>query len=69
MREMQKENLFFFSFPSESNFGEARVREKSSEKSYFGAVNAEGRLSYLLLSNDVFGVIVKLCSSDGQSLS
>jgi hypothetical protein len=23
---MQKENLFFFSFPNESNFGEAKVR-------------------------------------------
>jgi len=26
--EMQKENLFFFSFPSASNFGEARVTKK-----------------------------------------
>ena len=66
---MQKENLFFFSFPNESNFGKAKVHEKSSEKTMYEAVNAVGRLSYLLLSNDVFGQRDKLCSSDGQSLS
>ena len=29
MREMQKENSFFFSFPSASNFGEAKVTKKA----------------------------------------
>ena len=27
---MQKENLFFFSFPSAKNFGEARVTKKET---------------------------------------
>ena len=34
---MQKENLFFFSFPSAKNFGEARVtkkREQNKTKSF-----------------------------------
>jgi hypothetical protein len=29
---MQKENLFFFSFPSESNFGIAKVTKKACKK-------------------------------------
>ena len=29
---MQKENLFFFSFPSAKNFGEARVTKNESDK-------------------------------------
>ena len=28
---MQKENLFFFSFPSASNFGEAKVTKKREQ--------------------------------------
>ena len=30
--EMQKENLFFFSFPSATNFGKAKVTEKGCNK-------------------------------------
>ena len=35
MREMQKENLLFFSFPSASNFGEGRVTKRAVTKDGF----------------------------------
>jgi len=33
-REMQKENPFFFSFPSASNFGKAKVTEKNAPQKF-----------------------------------
>jgi hypothetical protein len=38
--EMQKENLFFFSFPNVSTFGEAKVTKKVVTNISFGKINA-----------------------------
>ena len=40
---MQKENLFFFVFPSARNFGEAKVTKKAVRATDFGELTQKAR--------------------------
>ena len=46
---MQKKNLFLFSFPNESNFGEARGTENPIHFYTNGTINVISNLRYIIL--------------------